>query len=61
MNEVMIFEGKTIEEAIIKAVEAFGKDKKDLEITVLNEEKKGLFGMEGSSLAKIKASAKHNK
>ncbi|MFH1691873.1 MAG: Jag N-terminal domain-containing protein [Candidatus Omnitrophota bacterium] len=46
-------EGKTVEEAVEKAVNLLKVNKKDLRVRVLSEEKKGLFGMEGSKPAKI--------
>lgn len=47
-------EGKTVEEAVEKAVNLLKVNKKYLKIRVLSEEKKGLFGMEGSKPAKIR-------
>ncbi len=49
------FEGSTVEEAIGKAVKALGVSKDRLEIKVVCEEKRGLFGMQGANPAKIKA------
>lgn len=49
-------EGKTVEEAVEKAVNSLKVDKKDLKVRVVSEEKKGLFGMEGSKPAKIRVS-----
>ncbi len=47
-------EGKTVEEAVEKAVNQLKIQKKDLKIQVVSEEKKGLFGMEGGKPAKIR-------
>ena len=48
------FEGATVEEAIGKAEKAMGVSRETLDIKVVCEEKKGLFGMRGAKLAKIK-------
>ena len=48
------FEGKTVEEAINKAVADLRVPKEQLDVKVVCEEKKGLFGMRGAKLAKIK-------
>ena len=49
------FEGQTTEEAIKKAEKSMGIDREKMQIKVVCEEKKGLFGMRGAKLAKIKA------
>ena len=49
-----IFVGKTIDEAKMKASEAFGVPVEDITFTVLEEPKKGLFGLIKSE-AKIEA------
>jgi len=51
-------EGKTLEEAVKKAVTVLGVARKMLNIRVLSEEQKGLFGMAGAKPAKISASIK---
>ena len=48
------FEADTTEKAIKKAEKSLGIDREEMEIKVVCEEKKGLFGMRGSKLAKIK-------
>lgn len=48
------YEGATVEEAIKKAVEDLGVPKDKIDIKIVSEEKKGLFGMEGAKRAKIK-------
>ena len=48
------FEGETTEEAIVKAEEAIGLDREKMDIKVVCEEQKGLFGMKGAKAAKIK-------
>ncbi len=55
MKREAIVSAKTIEEAVAKAVEELGaKDAQDIEYTVLEEPKKGLFGI-GAVPAKISA------
>ena len=51
-------EGSTVEDAIQKALEILKVSRSDVEIKVVCEEKRGLFGMEGAKPAKIKASIK---
>ena len=54
-NEKYIeFEGKTVEEAIKKAVEALNVSREAIKVKVVCEEKRGLFGMDGAKPAKIK-------
>jgi len=48
------FEGITVEDAINKAVEELDVSREDIDVKVVCEEKKGLFGMEGAKKAKIK-------
>ncbi len=48
------FEGGNVEEAISKAEKALGVPRETLKIKVVCEEKRGLFGMRGAKLAKIK-------
>lgn len=54
VEETKEFEGATVEEAIAKAEAALGALRETLNIKVVCEEKKGLFGMRGAKLAKIK-------
>ncbi|HLD82395.1 MAG TPA: Jag N-terminal domain-containing protein [Candidatus Omnitrophota bacterium] len=49
-------EGKTIEEAIKRALKELKLPRHKVKIEVLSEEKKGLFGMAGAKLAKVRAS-----
>lgn len=51
-------EAKTIKEAIEIALEKLHTTKDKVDIKILSEERKGLFGMEGHNLAKIKATLK---
>jgi len=52
------FEGNTVDEAINKAVARFGVPKNMLDIKIVCEEKRGLFGMRGAKTAKIKVAVK---
>jgi len=54
-------EAKTTKEAISIALSQLNVAKDDVEIKILREENKGLFGMEGAELAKIKVILKSNK
>lgn len=49
-------EGKTIEEAIAKALQVLKLPRKRVKIKTLSEEKKGLFGMPGAKPAKVRVS-----
>ncbi len=51
-------EAKTTKEAISIALKKLKAKKEDVDIKILREEHKGLFGMEGAELAKIKATLK---
>lgn len=51
-------EGKTTREAIQKALKILGVTKDKVEIKILCEECKGLFGMDGQRLAKVKVTLK---
>jgi len=51
-------EAKTTKEAINTALRKLKAKKADVDIRILREEHKGLFGMEGAELAKIKATLK---
>jgi len=54
--EAIEFEGKTVDEAIEKAVQFFNSPKERLSIDVTADGSHGLFGLIGSKKAKIKAS-----
>jgi len=51
-------EAKTTKEAIDIALKKLGVPKSKAKIEILREEHKGLFGMEGAELAKIKVTLK---
>jgi len=54
-------EGKTVEEAISKALKQLNLSRKKVKIEVLSEEEKGLFGMQGAKPAKVRVSAMQDK
>lgn len=51
----------TIEDAIRKALQILHAKKSEVSIKVLKEEHKGLFGMKGADIAKIRVTLKHPK
>ncbi|NQT23510.1 MAG: Jag N-terminal domain-containing protein [Candidatus Omnitrophica bacterium] len=51
-------EAKTVKEAIEIALKKLQAKKEAVDIMILREAHKGLFGMEGAELAKIKATLK---
>jgi spoIIIJ-associated protein len=53
-------EGKTVEEAVKKALKELKVPRNKVKIEVLSEEEKGLFGMEGAKPAKVRVSLKEN-
>lgn len=57
-SNITEFEGNTVDDAINKAVETLGVPKSRLDIKVVREEMRGLFGMQGAKLAKIKVTVK---
>jgi len=54
-------EGKTVKEAIEKALKILKKTRDKVDVQVLSEEKLGLFGMQGAKMAKIRVSIKQQK
>jgi len=57
-DKIIEVEAKTTKEAIRIALERLKLKKEDVEIKILREEHKGLFGMEGAEPAKIKVTVK---
>ncbi|MFH1127808.1 MAG: Jag N-terminal domain-containing protein [Candidatus Omnitrophota bacterium] len=53
-------EGKSVEEAIKKALQELNLPRDKVKIEVLSEEKKGLFGMAGAKPAKVRVSTIKN-
>jgi spoIIIJ-associated protein len=54
-------EGKTVEEAIEKALQELKLPRNRVKIESLSEEKMGLFGMPGAKPAKVRVSVIENK
>ena len=54
-------EAKTAQEAIKIALTKLGLKKSEVDIKVLREENKGLFSMQGASLAKVRVQKKLQK
>ncbi len=50
-------EGKTVEEAIRKALKTLKLPRNKVKIEVLSEEEKGLFGMPGAKPAKVRVTS----
>jgi spoIIIJ-associated protein len=50
-------EGKTVEEAIKKALKVLKLPRDKVKIEVVSEEQKGLFGMPGAKPAKVRVSS----
>jgi predicted RNA-binding protein Jag len=59
-NEIEV-EAKTAQEAIKIALAKLKLNRTDVDVKVLREEKKGLFSMHGSQLAKVKVIKKLQK
>ena len=53
-------EGRTVEEAIEKALQELKLPRNRVKIESLSEEKKGLFGMPGAKPAKVRVSVLSN-
>jgi len=47
-------EGKTVEEAVRKALKELKIPRQKVKIEVLSEEEKGLFGMQGAKSARVR-------
>ncbi|PIQ89188.1 MAG: hypothetical protein COV72_04400 [Candidatus Omnitrophica bacterium CG11_big_fil_rev_8_21_14_0_20_42_13] len=54
-------EGKTVEEAIQKALHRLKAARTEVKIKIISEETKGLFGMPGAKPARIKAVLKRQR
>ena len=54
-------EGKTVAEAIQKALKLLNVTQDKVDVQVLSEEKLGLFGMNGAKPAKVKVKIKEQK
>lgn len=61
-NKISIeVEGKTVKEAIKKALQALKLPRDKVKIEVLSEEEKGLFGMPGARPAKVRITSLEHK
>jgi spoIIIJ-associated protein len=56
MKNNIEFTGKTVEEAIKKALKELKVPREKVKIQILSDEQKGLFGMPGAKPAKIRVS-----
>jgi len=54
-NKIIEVEAKTVAEAVKKTLKELGLKREQVKIEILREEEKGLFGMPGAKLAKIRA------
>lgn len=55
-NKAIEVEGKTVEEAIKQALQQLHLPRKKVKVEVISEEAKGLFGMAGAKLARVRVS-----
>lgn len=53
-NKTIEIEGKTVEEAIKQALEQLQLPRKRVKIEIISDEAKGLFGMPGAKLARVR-------
>ncbi|MBL7131892.1 MAG: Jag N-terminal domain-containing protein [Candidatus Omnitrophica bacterium] len=60
-KEEIEVEGKSAQEAIATALKKLRAKREEVEIKILSEETKGLFGMEGRKKAKVKVIIKERK
>ncbi len=60
-NRYIEIEGKTVEDAIAKALKELNLPRHRVKIESLSEEKRGLFGMAGAKPAKIRVSVIESK
>lgn len=58
MAQVVEKTGKTVQEAISLALEELGADESDVEIEVIEEGSKGIFGLIGTKLARVRVTLK---
>ena len=57
----MAVEGRTVQEAIAKALSTLGVPRSLVTVRVLTEENRGLFGMRGAKPAKVQVTLKAEK
>lgn len=53
-SQKLEFEGKTVQEAVDKALKELKVRREQVNVEILCEEEKGLFGMPGAKLAKVR-------
>jgi spoIIIJ-associated protein len=53
-DKAIEIEGNTVEEAIKKALQQLQLPRKKVRVEIISEEAKGLFGMPGTKLAKVR-------
>jgi len=53
-NKAIEIEGNTVEEAIKKALQQLQLPRNKVKVEIISEEAKGLFGMPGAKLAKVR-------
>ena len=58
-EKIVEVEGRTVKDAIEEALDRLEAGENEVQIEVLKEEHKGLFGMEGSRPAKVRAGLRH--
>ena len=58
-SDGMEFEGNTVGDAIKKALKTLKLPREKIDVKIVCEEQKGLFGMEGAKPAKIKVFVKN--
>ena len=51
-------EGRTVQEAISKALSILGASRSRVTVRILTEEKRGLFGMRGAKPARVRVTLK---
>lgn len=61
LSKAQEFEGNTVEDAIRQALLVLNVSRETINVKVVSEGQKGLFGMEGASPAKIKVTIKQKK
>lgn len=55
-DKIIEIEGKTVEEAIKKALQQLQLSRDKVKIKIISDEAKGLFGMPGAKPAKVRVS-----
>lgn len=60
MNRVIEMTGRTVEEAVKSSLEELNVTRDKVDIEVLDEGRKGIFGLFGNKLTKVKVTVKHD-